>query len=81
MLYYNEGFIAGNENGNSLYEGYSSGKIFDNTDTEYITLSSGIKAIQYLKSIRGLREYSLMLNDGGGFLVNSMDWEIKMLLD
>jgi hypothetical protein len=39
MLYYNEGFIAGNENGNSLLsEGYSSGKIFDNTDTEYITL-------------------------------------------
>jgi len=78
MLYYNEGFIAGNENGNSLLsEGYSSGKIFDNTDTEYITLSSGIKAIQYLKSIRGLREYSLMLNDRAGFLVNSMDWEIK----
>ncbi len=74
MLYYNEGFIAGNENGNSLLsEGYSSGKIFDDTDTEYITLSNGIKAIQYLKTIKGLADYSLMLNDGGGFLVNSMN--------
>ena len=73
MLYYNEGFIAGNENGNSLLsEGYSSGKIFDNTDTAYITLSNEIKAIQYLKTIRSLRDYSLMLNSTGGFLVNSM---------
>ena len=75
MLYYNEGFIAGNENGNSLLsEGYSSGKIFDNTDTEYITLpySSDIKAIQYLKTIKGLADYSLILTNNGGFLVNSM---------
>lgn len=80
MLYYNEGFIAGNENGNSiLSEGYSSGKIFDNTDTEYITLpySSHIKAIQYLKTIKGLRDYSLMLDNNGGFLVNSMNTSIK----
>lgn len=74
MLYYNEGFIAGNENGNSLLsEGYSSGKIFDNTDTEYITLSNGIKAIQYLKTIKGLVDYSLMLSNRGEFLVNSMN--------
>lgn len=73
MLYYNEGFIAGNENGNSLLsEGYYSGKVFDNTDTAYITLSNSIKAIQYLKTIKSLRDYSLMLNDGGGFLVNSI---------
>lgn len=73
LLYYNEGFIAGNENGNSLLsEGYSSGKVFDNTDTEYITLSSSIKAIQYLKTIKSLSDYSLILNNGGGFLVNSL---------
>ncbi len=46
MLYYNEGFIAGNENGNSLLsEGYNSYKIFNSKDTNYSSFDSYEKVL------------------------------------
>ena len=68
LLFYNEGFTAGNENGNSLLdEGYRTNKIFDNSDTGYTSITTGnIKAVNYLTEKYGSTAYRLM-TDGSKF--------------
>jgi len=70
-LFYNEGLIADNENGNSLlYDGYRSSKEFDNSDTAFSSLSGdNIMAIQYLsRKAVSSDKYRLILTSSGKFL-------------
>ncbi len=68
LLFYNEGFTVGNENGNSLLnEGYRTNKIFDNSDAGYTSITNTkIKAVNYLTRKSGSTAYRLM-TDGAKF--------------
>lgn len=70
LLFYNEGLIADNENGNSLlYDGYRTLKIFDNSDTAFTTLTSdNVMSLQFLKTKKDSNNYRLIVTDGGKFI-------------
>lgn len=77
LLYYNEGFIPNNESGGSLMDiGYSSYKIFDNSDSGYSDGSSGsITSALHLETISSIyqgggKNYRLLLRSDGRFIVD-----------
>ena len=69
LLYYNEGFLAGNENGNSLLtETFKFEKYWDTTDANYEGENSGyslIKAMLPLNNLSGGSRYNIFI-DGAG---------------
>lgn len=69
LLYYNEGFLANNENGNSLLtESFIFEKYWDTTDANYEGENEGyslIKAMILLKQLSGGSRYNLFIDVSG----------------
>lgn len=75
LLYYNEGFVAGNENGNSLLtESFKYEKYWDTLDANYEGENDGyslIKAMITLSTINGRSPYNIFSDQANQLFIKS----------